>query len=75
MGALLGRFRVCGAYGRSPTLSAGWGALVGACGRGFIGCLWGGGWAALLQALPSQLLAGTCGRSWWALVGGCGRSS
>ena len=35
MGALLGRFRVCGAYGRSPTLSAGC-----ACGRMWAGFHW-----------------------------------
>ena len=50
-GLFLGAFGCAAHMGARPRSLLG--ALVGACGRGFIGCSWGGGWAALLQALPS----------------------
>ena len=86
MGALLGRFRVCGAYGRSPTLSAGC-----ACGRMWAGFHWvlvgvGGGRHCCRRSLHNCLraLVGALGGRLWvvagvlhgclrALVGACGR--
>ena len=47
------------------------GALVGACGQGFIGCLWGvgGGVGGTVAGAPFII---ACGHLWALLVGPCG---
>ena len=76
-GLFLGAFGCAAHMGARPRSLLG--ALVGACGRGFIGCLWGGGRHCCRRSLHNCLraLVGALGGRLWVVAGvlheACGR--